>query len=287
MRVTPEQLINDTASLVSLPDIYLRVKAVVDDPDSSMAELATVVQHDPGISARVLKLANSAFFGFTSKIDTIGRAVNLLGGRQVHDLVLATTVAEAFSRLEPKAFDLRGFWVDSIHAGLLAREVGRACGLMDVERFFVAGLLFDIGHLILDQGLPEASARALSRAYDPQVPVDQVERQVIGCDYAEVGAALMERWQFPRAFVAGVRWQNTPAAAPEFQLDVAVVHAAVRLLRLEQEDIAAEDTLTLIDPSAVEATGLAALHLAQVCQAAGTALGETLELLFPEMRLCA
>ena len=81
-----QELIEDINDLVSLPDIYIRVKSVLDDPESSMVDLTEVVSFDPGLCARLLTLANSAFFGFSSKIDTIERAVNILGGQQIHDL---------------------------------------------------------------------------------------------------------------------------------------------------------------------------------------------------------
>jgi HD-like signal output (HDOD) protein len=160
MVATPHELIAQVSDLVSLPDIYLRVKGVIEDPESGMSDLVTVVAHDPSLTARLLKLANSAFFGFTTKIDTIDRAVNLLGAQQIHNLVLATTVADAFQKVTPNTISMDEFWSSSIHCGLLAQSLAKACGLVEFERFFVEGLLYDIGHLVLDQTLPEACASA-------------------------------------------------------------------------------------------------------------------------------
>ncbi len=283
MLTTPEALISQTADLVSLPDSYLRVKAVVDDPRSSLAELTEVVSHDPSIAARLLKLANSAFFGFTAKIDAISRAVNLLGSQQIHDLVLATTVADAFSKLSPNTMAMHKFWANSIHCGLLAKSLGNACGLIDVERFFVEGLLHDIGHLILDQSVPDACAAVFARAHEEIRPVFLVEREVLGFETAEVGSALLESWSFPRGFVEAIRWQNKPAMADSYALEAAVLHASVNLLRASSADLNSAAALAMLDANAVEVTGVSEEILSVVSTQSAEALTQTYELLFPNM----
>ena len=287
MHTSPEALIAQTTDLVSLPHIYLRVKGVMEDPETSMADLTAVVSHDPALIARLLKLANSAFFGFTTKIDTIDRAVNLLGAQQIHDLVLATTVADAFSKMSPHTITMHDFWTGSIHCGLLAKSFGSACGLFDAERFFVEGLLYDLGHLILDQCVPEACAGAFARAHEEARPVHLVEREMIGCDYAQVGAALMESWSFPGGFVEAVRWQNEPAEATAFALEAAVMHTSIAMLRADRTELDCDAVFAMLDPSAVEVTGATADILSGVRTEAAEALTETVELLFPQARLCA
>lgn len=96
-----EELVASTLKLVTLPAVYLRAKKVIDDPDSTLGDLAEVIGQDPAITVRLLRIANSAFFGFAARIDTVVRAVNILGMQQVHDLLLATSVSTTFSETPP------------------------------------------------------------------------------------------------------------------------------------------------------------------------------------------
>ena len=101
--------ISDNVSLVSLPDVYLRLKSVMDDPDSSMGDLADVVGTDPALTARLLRIVNSAYFGLAAEIDTVQRAVNLLGSQEVHDLVLAVSVAQSFAGMAQETIATHAF----------------------------------------------------------------------------------------------------------------------------------------------------------------------------------
>ena len=286
-RVTPEDLVSRTADLVSLPDIYIRLKTVVDDPESSMADVADVVANDPALTARLLKIANSPYFGFPAKITTVARATSLLGTQQIHDLVLATTVAEAFSGIPSELISMQDFWSNSIRCGLLCRRLAQECNVLDSERLFVEGLLHDVGHLIMYQGLPEASAAALLESQQQDKPLFLVERELIGCDYAQVGSALMRSWHFPPGLIESVRCQNEPARAEDFPLEVAIMHIAVRLKQHAIAEAEATGGMPRIDAAAWQVTGLAQEVIEPVCAAAAEQLATTIDMLFPDKRLSA
>jgi len=284
---TPEELVSKTTDLVSLPDIYIRLKAVVDDPESSMVDVGNVVSQDPALIGRLLKIANSPFFGFPSKIETITRAVSLLGTQQIHDLVLATTVAEAFSGMSSNVVSMEDFWSKSIRCGLMCRQIAMKCNVLDSERLFVEGMLHDIGHLIMYQAVPEASQQALNLWQAERRPLHLIEREIIGCDYAQVGAALMQDWHFPPGLIESVRYQNEPAAAEQFPLEVAIMHIAVRLAEMDSSDMTAEETGPFIDPQAWQVTGLSDNIFESVCTAAAKQLDATISMLFPNQRRSA
>ena len=286
-RVTPEDLVSRTADLVSLPDIYIRLKTVVDDPESSMADVADVVANDPALTARLLKIANSPYFGFPAKITTVARATSLLGTQQIHDLVLATTVAEAFSGIPSELISMQDFWSNSILCGLLCRRLAQECNVLDSERLFVEGLLHDVGHLIMYQGLPEASAAALLESQQQDKPLFLVERELIGCDYAQVGSALMRSWHFPPGLIESVRYQNEPARAEDFPLEVAIMHIAVRLKQHAIAEAEVTGGMPRIDAAAWQVTGLAQEVIEPVCAAAAEQLATTIDMLFPDKRLSA
>jgi HD-like signal output (HDOD) protein len=286
-RFEPKDLISRTVDLVSLPDIYVCLKSVVDDPESSMGDVAGVVASDPALTARLLKIANSPFFGFPTQIATVTRAISLLGTQQIHDLVLATTVADAVSTISTDIIRMQDFWSNSIRCGLLSRRLGQECNVLDSERLFVEGLLHDLGHLIMYQTVPEASTAALLRSQQEGRPLFLIERELIGCDYAQVGAALMRSWHFPSGLIESVRYHNEPAQAEQFPLEVAIMHIAVRLTERDVAGPSAAAWTPLIDPAAWQVVGLTEAVIEPVCTAAAEQLATTVDMFFPEKRLSA
>ena len=156
-----KNLIQNCETLPSLPDVYFRIKQIVDDPEGSMLDLAKAISIDPALTARVLKLVNSPFYGLSGKVEMVSRAVSILGMLPVHDLVLATSVTAAFSKMPQTIMDMKIFWRQSVWCGLLSRELGKQAGLLDSERLFVEGLLCDIGHLVMYVQIPGPAQVAL------------------------------------------------------------------------------------------------------------------------------
>lgn len=282
--MTPDELISQTTELVSLPDIYVRIKAVIYDPGSTLTDVAEVLSHDPAICARMLRVANSAFFGAPSKIETVKAAVRLLGTQQIHNLVLAATIAKTFPDIPDNLISMEDFWVNSVRCGLLARLLAAQCNSTDGERFFIGSLLHDMGHLIMYQAVPEESQEALITARQSNRPLYLVERDIIGCDYAQVGAELMQAWNFPENWIQAVRHQNEPAAAQEFSFEASIMHLAVRIKDMDSTSEAPASDLTMIDPIAWEITGLSEDMIEPLLIAADEQLSATLEAFFPEYR---
>jgi HD-like signal output (HDOD) protein len=207
---TAQELALRTTELVTLPAIYHRVKEVFDDPEGSVLDLAKVVVADPGITMRVLRVVNSVFYGFPGKVETMSRAVSVLGMQQVHDIVLATTVTAVFSGMRPERMDVTRFWRASAMRGLLSRAAAKSCGLLDAERLFVGGLLADIGHMVMYMHAPKQAEQALVESRTTGVAPEVIERELIGCDYAQVGEALLRAWQLPTSFAVAIGAQLDP-----------------------------------------------------------------------------
>lgn len=224
---TAKNLVKDSIQLISLPDVYLRLKSVIDSPNSSMADVALVISQDPSLTARLLKMVNSPFYGFASKIDTISRAINMLGTRQVHDLAMATTVVNSFSGFSNAHLDIYDFWMNSVYCAANARLLAFYCDDIDTERPFVAGLLHDIGHLVMYQQIPEDTKQAANLAEEKQIPLFLAERELIGFDYADVGAELIASLELPESLQQVTRYHNEPTGAKEaFKLEATIVHIA-------------------------------------------------------------
>lgn len=226
---TAFETITEKAELVSLPDIYVRLRNLLDEPDFSMAEVAVVISVDPALTIRLLNLVNSSFYGFSNKIETVGRAITLLGTEQIHDLVLATSVASAFKGMSTSVMDMRKFWQRSVYRGVISRKLAVLSGKRDKERLFVAGLLSDIGHLIMYQVIPELAKQAIGQSEAYKESVEMAERRILGFDYAMVGSILMSHWPLPDVIKETTRCHVDPPSAEHFHVETALVHIGSKL----------------------------------------------------------
>jgi len=220
-----DELLSD-AALVTLPEVYARLKAVLEDPDFSMADVVEVVSNDPAITARLLRLANSGYFGLATKIDNVARAVSLLGTQEVHDLVLATSVLQSFSGMENEVMDMQRFWRKSVVCAVAAKELAVRCNVLDSDRVFVAGLLSDIGHLFLYQKVPQLALQAQQLYAERGIPLYQAERSLIGADYAEVGAKAMRLWELPETILGPTEYHVEPSIGGDAAYVASIVHIA-------------------------------------------------------------
>ena len=195
---TPQSMVDNVMQLISLPEIYLRLQRVIDDPEHTREQVAEIVAYDPSLSARVLRIANSSYYSFPREIETVSAAVGIIGELELRNLVLATTVAGSMHKLDCRGVDIDEFWLHSLRAGIIARLIARGRGGYNPEMLFLAGILHDLGILVIYQQNATLAA-AVSRQIDNTHQLrDQAEREVLGFDHAEVGALLIDAWGLPR-----------------------------------------------------------------------------------------
>ena len=195
--ITAQTLVDFTLKLISFPDILLRLQQVLDDPDHSREQVAEVVKYDTALAARVLRIANSSYYGFAGKIETVEAAVGLVGELDLHNLVMATSMVRAMNSVSYRGVDIDEFWRHSLDCAVLARQVARVAGGVGTEVMFVAGILHDIGILAMYQE-DEMLARAVTRPIEVHHQLrDQAERELVGFDHAEVGGMLLAAWNLP------------------------------------------------------------------------------------------
>lgn len=230
MSLDAVKLIDRDLKLFVLPDLYFRLRDMLNSQRYSMADLAKLIGLDPAISARLLRLVNSSFFGFATRIDSVSRAVAMLGTQQLHDLVLASSVAESFSGISPKVVNMRDFWQRSVFTGLLARQLATECNVLDGELLFLGGLLRDLGHLVIYQAVPELATQSLEMAASQSIPLFKAERQIIGADFAQVGGAMLRAWNLPESLRQMVEYHQEPGRASEFRLFATLVYIASNLV---------------------------------------------------------
>jgi HD-like signal output (HDOD) protein len=279
---TAQELVQSCTSIFSLPEIYFRVREVVDDSNSTMDDLAEVLKLDPAITARLLRIVNSPLYGFPKQIDTISRAVSLLGTQAITDLVTATTVGKSFAGVPIELMDVSKFWRCSVLCALLAGKIAKSCGIKDSERFFVEGLLRDVGHFVLYQYAPQRAQSALIEAGYLETSLAEVERSNIGCDFAEVGADLVHSWGMPIQIEQAIRHQLCPNEAGDYIQHASIVHLAGEVVDYEERDPKRRPAEVPCNPEAVKATGFALTKLPELMTDAQAQLNDMLTLVYPQ-----
>ena len=203
-------------ALVSLPHIFTEINRVISDPRSSAVHVADVISKDPNLTARLLRIVNSAFYGFPSKIDTISRAVTILGSKELSTLALGTSVLNIFNDIPADLVDMKSFWEHSVACGIAARMIGSYKNIANTERLFVAGLLHDIGRIIIYKYLPSEGREMLLYAQQTDCLLRSAEMEVLGFDHGQIGAMLMQKWKLPVILeqALGYHHQTHPISAP-------------------------------------------------------------------------
>jgi len=285
MKMTPQQLAQEVETLFSLPDIAIRLNDLIDQPNTSTQDLVEVVQLDAGIAATVLRLANSAWYGLPAKVDTISRAITLIGQRALRDLVLSTSVIRTFKGISAEFVDMRDFWDNSVTCGVVTRNLAQKVGMRETERMFLAGLLHKVGRLVFYASRPVQYRQVLQDRQHGEAAIIEAERAVFGFDYAQLGAALLRSWRVPAALDEVIEYQLTPLAAPNQAKEAAIVHMAADIAFHMAPDIKArfqlgEYNLTFLE-SAWDTLNLERAVLAEIMQNSLIQSFELLEIINP------
>lgn len=273
------ELVQSCTSVFTLPEIYSRVRDVVDDSNSAMEGLANAFKLDPALSVRLLRIANSPQYGAPKQIDTITHGIKLIGLQAVKDLVAETTVGRTFSGMPVHLMDALKFWRKSVFCALLAEKIAKSCGIDDSERFCVEGLLRDIGHFVLYQTVPQRAQSALIEAGYLEASLAEVEQSNIGCDFAEVGAELIWSWNMPVHIEQAVRCQLSPKDAGEFAIDASIVHLAGVVADNEEQEPNRRREVFPFHLSAVAATQFKPANLPALVEEVRAQLQRTLSLI--------
>ncbi len=219
-------LLDGYIEISSLPMMFTRLNEAINNPKTSVQEISSILSEDPGLTARLLRVVNSAFYNFPGKIDTISRAISIVGTQQLRDLALATSVLRLFTGIPKELVDMDSFWQHSIACGVTARIIATMRREPNVERHFVAGILHDVGRLIMYSKAPEKAKIALKQSIDYGEPLFKSEKDVLGFDHATLGKQLLQLWKIPTSIVEVVAFHHRPISANAFPVETAIVHVA-------------------------------------------------------------
>jgi len=220
------EIISRMNSFPSMSGIAAKVLKLLDDPDASADQVEQLLKQDPSLTANLLKLTNSAYFGIPSKVGSVRHAIAMLGWKRLSKLVMAACVSAITDREIP-GYDLQPgvLWQHSVAVSVTAEGLMRELKVAESDEIFTAALLHDLGKLILG-GFVEEELDEIEKAAARGIPFQMAEQEVLGTDHAEIGALMLESWSFPPKLVSAVRWHHDPDSAPETNPMTDIVHVA-------------------------------------------------------------
>ena len=279
--LTPQALVADIDSLATLPEVALRISRMVDDPKSSATDIGREISNDAALTSRLLRVANSPAFGQNGKIATISRAITVLGVRQVRDLTVGLTAIRTFDGIGNELVTMESFWRHSVLCAVAASQIAARRNGSRGESPFIAGLLHDIGQLVLFSRAPKLAREALLMTIDAvdDLALYACERQVLGFDHGAVGVALARNWGLPQSLQECIQFHHEPALAQAHHGEVATIHIANSVAVLAE--IGSEDPLDAppLAPEAFRAAKCTPEQLSELVAETQAAAAEMLPML--------
>jgi HD-like signal output (HDOD) protein len=225
----PERLkerIRSIIQLPALPSVVMEVIGLVEDPRTSASTLAKVISSDQALTAKLLKIANSPFYGFPKKIATVDFAVIVLGFDALKEIIISISLVNSLARRSDSTFNAQKFWDHSIATGVVARRLARDFGYRISGEVFVSGLLHDMGISILHRYFNSEYNRILEITEDSNLTIREAEESVLGVTHGEVGGWLAERWNLPNHLTEAIAFHHTPMKSQTNVELVSIIHVA-------------------------------------------------------------
>ncbi|MGD2119192.1 MAG: HDOD domain-containing protein [Chromatiales bacterium] len=236
MQLMPIDLVRGKVELPSLSEVFRQFTEKLDDPSACAEDFSEIISTDPALTARVLQLVNSAYYSFSSEITDIPHAITILGLNDLRELVLMISVVEFFEGLPNDLINMHAFWNHSVLTGLIGKELQRVPVVKTTQSMFTAGLLHDVGSLVIYNRLPEMARTSLELHERDKRMRYLVEREIIGFDHAAVGGELMRHWGLPEFLYEAVRFHHAPEKASQFVAEAGLIRLCDRLARLLEEE---------------------------------------------------
>ena len=241
--------------MASPPHVYIKLKETLDDPRSSFNEFSEIISHDPSLAARLLKIVNSSFYSLESEVETISHALSIVGTEQLTELVLATSVMSQFTQIPKQLVNMDSFWEHSIACGVAAKVIADRRGESHLESYYLAGMLHDIGSLIIYTKFPEQAGRILKRCKENHENLFAVELEVFKASHAKVGGQLLKGWGLPKSLYEPVLFHHQPEKAKDYSLVANIVHVADSLVEELQLGTSGEEVANSVKPENLQKLG--------------------------------
>jgi putative nucleotidyltransferase with HDIG domain len=248
----------------AMPSTATKLLALLDDSEASISHIEKVIKYDPGLTANILKLVNSAYFGIPLKVSSVKQAITLLGWKRLIQLVMTLCMSTLMKKPVP-GYDLpQGeLWRHSIAVSIAAENIVKALKIPDADEVFTAALLHDVGKLILGAFIKD-DLRNIERMVSKGITFDVAEHIVLGTDHAEVGAQILKEWSFPEELVSAVCWHHNPESCENYCSLSDIVHIANILGQRIGAGRGRDEFHSELSLAAVENLGLKPIHLEDI-----------------------
>lgn len=269
-------------NIATLPAVATKIMELVADAESSTQEIRKVIVADPALSACILKVVNSSFYGFPQQISTIDRAIILLGLNSIRNIAIATSLSKVFkSSLLGPAFDASELWIHSVAVASCAREISLRGGVGFPDELFLAGLMHDIGIMIEMQSDYSEFVKIIDLlAREPNKTFREAEQQILGATHEQFGACICREWHFPPQFELITRFHHAPLQLPEHVRPLpAVIHAADILSTHCSNGYARTVETDTIDPDVLRAINLTEANISELKESLPELIQEAQQLL--------
>jgi putative nucleotidyltransferase with HDIG domain len=250
------EILSKVKSFPTMPGAGLKMLALLEEADTSVSEIEEVLRFDPGLTANILKLANSAYFGIPSKVGSLKQAVILLGLKRLIQLVVASCVSAIMDKTVP-GYDLPpgDLWRHSIAVSIAAEALVKDKKRIDAEDIFTPALLHDVGKLVLGSFVKD-ELEAVESIAAKGVPFVVAENMILGTDHAEIGAQILVQWNFPPEIINAVRWHHDPDSVEKSSSQIDVVYLANLLCQTTDASGQAGGHAVELSPAVIERLGI-------------------------------
>ncbi len=282
MQSDPISYIQTVPALAALPAIYYRLNDAINNPSASLKDLADIIEKDPALTAQLLKIANSAFFKFPSQVNTISQAITIVGTQQLKDLTLACKVISTFPKIPSGAVNDEQFWHHSIAVATAARVLATFRRESNVERYYVIGLLHDIGRLLIYIMKPQLANQALTICRQEHRLLFKVEDEIMETSHSELSGLLLKHWNLPDSLWEPVLHHHNPSLAQNYPEETAIIHIADVLAHTLQLGTSGELTIPPLSPEAWEKLSLKPEQLTDILQEIEFQFSESIKILRPQ-----
>jgi HD-like signal output (HDOD) protein len=251
-----KQVLATIEGLPTLPDTLARMNVLVSDPDTTARQVGQLIASDPPIAAKTLKVVNSPFYGFPTRITTITHAIVILGFSTVRSLVLSSSILQAFGDKSCRMCT-KSFWKHCVATGAAAKVLAQTLRYLALEEFFIAGLLHDVGKIVIC-GYLEEEFREIERLVNEKniLMYDAEEEILHGVTHADIAGALFEQWNLPKGLVKSVTYHHTPSLAGDERRITSILHMADVLARALMRGNPGDRRIPTVDPQAWDDTGI-------------------------------
>ena len=233
-------------TLPTVPAVLKRLSAIIEKPRITIVEISAFISNDPALTTKVLKMVNSAIYGFPGRIASVSHATMLLGLNVIKGLLLGVSVVELMQKT------MSGLYEHSLACAIASRVIAQKKNMKEPEEISVAGLLHDIGKVILVLEFAKLYEAAMKEAKDQKLSIFESEMNQFGATHADAGGWLAEKWRFPPNLIEVIAFHHRPALAKNAPLETAIVHVADLLVRARGFGFAGEDFVPEVNPVAYE-----------------------------------